>query len=291
MSRHHTMMLTVCLALGAMQVAGPPTMARGADEPSAAEAPTLEPPPGDPWSSPQQGRRGPRRAPGLVFKDQIAPHWFDGNARFWYRNDLAAGAREFIAVDTRKGTRVPAFDHKRLAESLAKAIGKEVAADKLPFELIALDDQARVVRFKVGEAVWKCDLATYECVKAPDAEAPADAPASVPPRPGFFRSGRPGGNDRSPDGKWTAFVKDHNVFLRAEGAGDPVRLSTDGKEGLAYGRLSWSPDSKTLVAFRIEPGDHKDVYLIQSSPPGGGRAKLRSRALRTCRATSSPPTS
>ena len=58
---------------------------------------------------------------------------------------------------------------------------------------------------------------------------------------------------------------------------EEIRLSTDGKAGLAYGRLSWSPDSKTLVAFRIEPGERKEVYLIQSSPPGGGRAKLRTR--------------
>src|SRR5262249_27166049 len=32
------------------------------------------------------------------------------------------------------------------------------------------------------------------------------------------------------------------------------------------------------AAFRIEPGDRKEVYLIQSSPPGGGRAKLQQRA-------------
>ena len=34
---------------------------------------------------------------------------------------------------------------------------------------------------------------------------------------------------------------------------------------------------KNLVAFRIEPGDDKEVFLIQSSPPGGGRAKLQRR--------------
>ena len=54
-------------------------------------------------------------------------------------------------------------------------------------------------------------------------------------------------------------------------------MSEDGKEGLAYGRLSWAPDSKTLIAFRIEPGERKEVYLIQSSPQGGGRAKMTSR--------------
>ncbi len=82
---------------------------------------------------------------------------------------------------------------------------------------------------------------------------------------------------RSPDGKWLAFVKDHCLFLRADGKPEEIPLGKDGKPGLAYGRLEWAPDSKTLVAFRIEPGDRKEVHLIQSSPPGGGRAVLRSR--------------
>ena len=41
--------------------------------------------------------------------------------------------------------------------------------------------------------------------------------------------------------------------------------------------LEWAPDSHTLVGWRVEPGDIGDVYLIQSSPPGGGRAKLHTR--------------
>ncbi len=91
-------------------------------------------------------------------------------------------------------------------------------------------------------------------------------------------SGRSGASwVRSPDGQWEASVKDHNVTIRGAGKTEETRLRTDGKEGLAYGRLSWAPDSKTLVAFRIEPGDAKEVFLIQSSPPGGGRARLQKR--------------
>src|SRR5262245_55210651 len=41
--------------------------------------------------------------------------------------------------------------------------------------------------------------------------------------------------------------------------------------------LAWSPDGKAVVGFRIEPGDAKEVHLIESSPAGGGRAKLTSR--------------
>src|SRR4051794_34759980 len=39
------------------------------------------------------GQRGPSR--GRVYKDRVAPHWFADNKRFWYRNDLPGGAREF----------------------------------------------------------------------------------------------------------------------------------------------------------------------------------------------------
>jgi hypothetical protein len=50
-----------------------------------------------------------------VYKTTIRPHWFTDNKQFWYRNDLAGGAREFILVDTEKGIRLPAFDHARVA--------------------------------------------------------------------------------------------------------------------------------------------------------------------------------
>src|SRR5262249_16918613 len=58
-------------------------------------------------------RAGPPR--GRVSKAQVTAHWFHGNTRFWYRNDLAGGTREFVLVDAERGTREPAFDHQKLA--------------------------------------------------------------------------------------------------------------------------------------------------------------------------------
>ena len=204
-----------------------------------------------------------------------------GTATIW----LPESASSSPSMSSRE-TSQPAFDHKRLAAAVAKASGRECAADKLPFDLIALDDHGRSVRFKIGDSVWKCDLASYECTKAAAADAPVDVPASAQPRRQFFQGGPDGGAQgpgerrRSPDGKWMALIKDHNVHLRpADGAEGTATtpLSTDGKEGLGYDWLSWSPDSKTLAAFRVEPGDHKEVYLIQTSPSGGGRARFRAR--------------
>ena len=42
----------------------------------------------------------------------------------------------------------------------------------------------------------------------------------------------------SPDGKWTASVKDHNVFVRDKGSDKEVQLSTDGVEHLLKKHLA-----------------------------------------------------
>ena len=262
MSRHHTMMLTVWLALGAMQVAGPPTMARGADGPSAAEAPTLEPPPGDPWSSPQpQGRRGPRRASGLVFKDRITPHWFDDNACFWYRNDLADGARSSSLVDARKGTRAPAFDHKRLAEALAKAVGKEVDGGQAPVRPASRSTiTAKTVRFKLGETVWKCDLATLRVHRRLRTPRPRPMPRRVPHPAADSVAVGPAAVGEMAARPTASGPPSSRITTSTSGpreTAEPVRLSSDGKEGSPTAgspgrptRRRWSPSASSRATTR-----------------------------------------
>jgi hypothetical protein len=257
--------------------------------------------------TPEQLRRGSQaggrfRSQGQLYKDRITPHWFADNTRFWYRNDLPRGAREFILVDASAGTRTAAFDHQKLAAALSKAAGRDFPADRLPFDGIEFVDGVKVVRFRVGETTWQCDLTLYKCSRsergtASDADRPArsedaktdesesphdeslwpDEPPALHqrsarqrPQPGRDRSAR------SPDGKWTAFLKENNVWLR-DADGKESALGKDGAARNSYGMLEWAPDSKTLVAWRIEPGEVGEVHLIRSSPPGGGRATLTSR--------------
>ena len=83
--------------------------------------------------------------------------------------------------------------------------------------------------------------------------------------------------DVSPDGKWRAFVRDNNLFVRAGDGEQEKQITQDGAATNSYQMPQWSPDSQTLVAFRVEPGEDKQVHLIESSPQNGGRANLRSR--------------
>jgi len=315
-------------------------------------------------SSPQQ-RRGFRPASG-VYKAGIDANWFADNTKFWYRNDLAGGARKFILVNAEKGVRKTAFDHF----AVARQIGGDVSADRLPVDELVFSDDGRKVTLVGHSNRWELDLESGSFSESvagesadstrglqpslepraslrngPDTEItfennlPTDVEifwldsggnrqsyGTVPPgkrrvqhtygghvwlvaneegrtlavfeasdtpdvavidssrpQPGERRArrfrGRDVSNDLSPDGQWTAFERDHNVFIRRAGnESEEMQLSTDGIEGNSYGRLSWSPDSKTLVAWRIEPGERKQVYLIRSSPEGDGRAELESRS-------------
>src|SRR5213076_800977 len=118
-----------------------------------------------PQESPQAAQR-PDEAPRRVFNDRITQHWFHDNSRFWYRNDLRDGAREFIVVDADRGTRTAAFDHARLATALSDTTGQTYRADRLPFDSIEFAGEERTLRFQVSGTTWQCDLTSYRCTRA-----------------------------------------------------------------------------------------------------------------------------
>jgi dipeptidyl aminopeptidase/acylaminoacyl peptidase len=240
------------------------------------------------------------QAPARVYRDKVTPNWFAGGTKLWYRNDLKAGTKEFVLVDAVAGTRGKAFDHAKLAAGLSKAAGKEFSADRLPFTVITLADDLSRVRFQAEKTAWACDLTSYSCTKddapaAPAAEEPAELSDELTPlafdplwpdgpvvaSDPFAVSAQPGPprkafESRSPDKKWTAVVREYNVVLK-DADGKETPLTTNGKDGAGYGALSWAPDSKALVAWRIEPGEKKEVSFVESSPKAGGRAVLHTR--------------
>lgn len=99
-----------------------------------------------------------------------------------------------------------------------------------------------------------------------------------PARPTNDRPGgpaRPAARDASPDGRWRASIKNHNVVLKEIASGEETTLTTDGREGDAYrDRFYWSPDSKFVVAIRVEKGQERKVSIVESSPKDQLQPKL-----------------
>jgi len=214
----------------------------------------------------------------LAFKIQVVPHFVGKSDRFWYKLDTRGG-KEFMLVDPALNTKQPAFDQVRLAASLSAASGKAYEANNLPFDGIEFIKDGRAIQFDIEKVRWTVDLSTYACTKE---ETPKENPE---------------GESLSPDGKWAAFVKDYNIYVRPTDGGPEVQLTTDGEAYYDYGseseqstvavtqRLSgkkqppvlvWSPDSRKILTHKLDQRKVEPLYLLQSAPPQGFRPLLHS---------------
>ncbi len=97
----------------------------------------------------------------------------------------------------------------------------------------------------------------------------------------------------SPDGRWIAFLRGDNIWLRSTNDNAERPLTVDGQKSFAYGRLPgtaataglqsdgqsaplvvWSPDSKMLLTERLDERSVADLFLVQEVPPEGVRPIL-----------------
>ena len=212
-----------------------------------------------------------------AYKERITPFWFHNGTSFWYRNDLPGGVKEFIVVNAERGTRERAFDHAKMAAALSKALKSEHSPERLPIDRISFSEDLKSVQIKLGEQTWKCDLESYQLERTetgPEGKPPTEENQERRRSRRGERQSDP--SEHSPDHKWTAFIKNANVFLRSTN-GHEIQLSKDGDESMGYSRCEWSPDGRIIVAFRVQPGDQKEVYLVESSPREGGRAQFQKR--------------
>ncbi len=237
-----------------------------------------------------------------VFRTRVQPQWFADGERFWYRVDTGPGQREYVLVNAAAGKRELAFDHARLATALAAASGQPAAADKLDLESLDFDADGKTLRFKARGKVWRCDLEKYEIrdnaasekeARRPDADtesngavvvdAAVDAAvsplvassngsaAAIAPDPEPRRAGA-----KSPDGKWTAVIKDHDLWIQATEGGAEYRLTNDGKHEDGFGHIHWSPDSSRIIALRTAAAQRHTVHMVESSPKDQVQPKLHS---------------
>jgi dipeptidyl aminopeptidase/acylaminoacyl peptidase len=226
---------------------------------------------------------------GLAVNIPERANWIEKTTRFWYRK-LVKGGNEFVMVDAETLAKKPAFDHQRLAASLSAESGQKFTAVTLPFSSITFVDAERGIQFVAAGSTWRCDLADYSCKKTGPApqgfqgRPPTDDPpeefgndvydgmSDQVPQQGQQQRRRdssdPETSKASPDGKWEALIRNFNVYVRPKGKNEGLALSVDGSEGNYYtlASISWSPDSRRLVAYRVRPGYRREVHYVESSP-------------------------
>jgi dipeptidyl-peptidase 4 len=215
------------------------------------------------------------RTRNSVFRVRVLPHWFDGGDQLWYRLDLAGSEREYVVVNAVTGVRRLAFRASELATALSSAAGRTVSPSDVTLDPIEFSDSDRFATFEKFGREWRYDL---------DAKTLAEWHAAPSTRPAPLTQPRPEAQPRrsisdadSPDGQWEATARDGNLFLRSQSDGKEIQLGAGASADNGYdGQFFWSPDSSKLVALWTKDGDHRKVYLVQSSPPDQLQPKLLS---------------
>jgi len=85
------------------------------------------------------------------------------------------------------------------------------------------------------------------------------------------------GSAQSPDGKYEAFIKDWNLWIKEVESGEEKPLTTDGIKDFGYATdnagwkhsnrpiLSWSPDSKKIATFQQDQRHVSTMYLVKTT--------------------------
>ncbi len=234
----------------------------------------------------------------LAYDGQIDAHWLHGTPQFWYLKD-ALDSKEFLIVDAASGSKNPAFDHQRLAAALSSVAGRRYEAKALPFSYVQFGASAKTVAFAVEQNTFKCDLSSYQCARTTDVvDEDEEEVRNGPPRqPDPARLPR---TERfSPDHKFVAFVREHNLWVRNLATGEQIQLSKDGEHFYDYATplpsptlmvaqgtedvvqapaVFWSPDSKKIATYVMDQRNFPRLTITQSAPPDQFRPKYFSYA-------------
>ncbi len=218
----------------------------------------------------------PANAVASMFNLSVDPHWISGSQSFWYLKTLRNG-REFVLVDMQNNTKIPAFNHTLLASTLSSAACEPIDPAHLPFNEIVMHQGSDEIGFQAFNQTMQFNLTSGQIDDVPSGNEMAP------------------GESLSPDCRFAAFVRDHNLWIRDTRTGEKYQLTVKGTKDYVYAERSetvshpvsqvrlnetanayavWSPDSRRIATFRMDQRDVTPLHLLQYVPDKGSRPKL-----------------
>ena len=225
----------------------------------------------------------PRNISKLTRNVSVRINPVEQTSHFWYKIQTEEGERYHFFDGTQIKSK-EAFDHFQLAEAIEKISGEKTSPDSLKLPGLSFNLKDNTIRFSIDTAYYEVRLDDYSIEKSKTEEK--------------VRKNR----SVSPDKKWIVEVRDYNLFLIDAKSGEEFQLTDDGVEKYEYATplswyklvdesvgtkydpsitVSWSEDSKKFICFRLDRRKVGKLFLYQSLPDSGFRAKAWSyeRAL------------
>ena len=193
--------------------------------------------------------------------------WFeDGSGLYFY--DYSPKKKRYKTVDFERFELKELFDHEKLAHALSKLHEEEIHQDSISIYNIERSGSSEL-KFESKGKKYTLNLKTYEINSIEDAEKVEENE----------------NESRSPDGKWIAFAREHNLFIRSTETAEEIQLTSDGTKDFEYANwygwfdkmegengerpfnffASWSEDSKWLRTYQWDTRNAEKMYLLDWS--------------------------
>jgi len=211
-----------------------------------------------------------------VFNIHVTPHWKTDDTGFWY-SEFSIEGTKYKHLNFREMKVVDIFDHETLKTKLKEEFDIETDTNKL-----GLNDlrflSINTIGFNVSGKKFNYDILKNTLTEKVVTESSNALEAA------------------SPDGKWIAYVEDHNLFVRQRDTDTLLQLSTAGEKGFEYAshygwfdkiegehgerpkrlNVNWSPDSKKIYCNIVDLRNASKMYMLDNSIDSLYRPKLLS---------------
>lgn len=212
-----------------------------------------------------------------AFNLNVIPNWFPDSTGFWYIVQ-DKNAKSYMKVEFTDLKPVKWFDHEKLAVVLENEMEEKVKASDLPISLLKYVDKNKI-KFSANNQKYILDLSSYHIQIDEEKDDKANTEEI-----------------KSPDGKWIAYSKDYNLFVKSVETGEAKQLTSVGKKNYEYASyygwddimegegenrpfhfsVSWSPDSKWISTNICDLRSANKMYLLNWSIDSLYRPKLLS---------------
>ena len=187
-----------------------------------------------------------------------------------------ASGYSFMSVELPKGKVAEAFNHATLASLLTKELGENINPDSLPFQTFTFSPDRSKITFTIEKIDWEYLLTPAKLIKINRIKAQKN-------------------ESYSPDSTYKVIVKNYNLWAVNLKTGEERKLTSNGVDHYDYAtpeswwqvndlakgepydpeiEITWAPDSKKFFTFRLDRTRVKNMYLLQSVPDSGWRAKV-----------------
>lgn len=207
-----------------------------------------------------------------VFHTVQKVNWVKDKPIFWYTT-LTETGKEFWTVNAEKLSKEKIFETDTLVRQLSVMTKKPVINEDFSPVNPRLSADGNVFAFQMDTLLFEWNRTKTELKLT--GSKPLDKPEGYWGDKAEDHSGPP---VKSPDGKWFAYIRDNNVFIKDSLGKNPVQMSYDGSTGEYYSaELFWSPDSKKIAGTKVRAEIPHYIYFVESSPSDQLQPKLQKR--------------